>query len=204
MTPTHCPKCQEELGRIEQLDGKCLSCGERFEKSTSIRTIEPEENSFNSARSVREPMNGRQKASIALLIVFLLSIATPWGMIYSCYLGVQKGAGLCAGSGCVNESTKKIEYTGGVKIGYCDEHAKDPEKEYSSKQGKFPYAMSLLALFFVGFYIGVFKESYTGKVSPPTDPKKPPADPFRNLVKWTLIGVFAVNGAVWFCARYVA
>jgi hypothetical protein len=203
MTLTRCPHCNEELSRIEQLDGKCVSCGRDFEKAPSTSHGEPEDSPYHASASINEPLNLKQKESIGLLIAFLITLATPLGLIYSCYIGIQKGDSMCAAPGCTAEATKQIAYSGGITRGYCDEHAREAASSLSRKQRQFPYVLCVLGFLFLLHYMVSFGEAYTGKVTPPKKPDAKPSDPFRYFLWLTIAGVVGVNGLYWVLARYV-
>jgi len=203
MNLSRCPKCNEELGRIEQLDGRCSNCGAEFPKGDSVTHGELEDSPYHPSASDREPLTTRQKACIGLLLAFLLTLLTPWGLIWSCWIGLQKGDTLCADAGCTREATKKVEYGLGVSRGYCEQHGRKPDESISTKQLKMPYILCILGLLFIGHFVMAFKEGYTGKTDPPTDPTKKPHDPYRYFYRLTIISIVGVNGIFWFLARYL-
>lgn len=200
MTLTKCPNCNEELSRIEQLDGRCVNCGKDFEKACSVTHGEPEESPYQPTKTGEDPLSFKQKESVALLLLFLLSLPL---LIYSCYVGLQKGDSMCASPGCTEDATKHVDYSGGIKRGYCDAHVGEAPSTFSSKQGKMPYVLCLLAVLFLIHYFMAFKDSYTGKIEPPTDPTKKPRNPFRYFVWLTVAGVIGVNAVFWFASNYI-
>ncbi|MCE9533675.1 MAG: hypothetical protein K8T89_21495 [Planctomycetes bacterium] len=202
-TITHCPKCKEELGRIEALDGRCLSCGATFDRAASASHGEPEDSPYHPSPTNREPLTSNQKWSIVMLIAFLATLVTPFGLIYSCYIGVQKGGSLCAHMGCTDDATKKIEYGRGIKRGYCDAHAKSAAESVTKKEMQFPIFLCIGAFLFLGFYLSAFNDAYMGKVKQPADPEKKPKDPFRQFTTLTIASIVGVNGLFWLAARYL-
>lgn len=200
MTLTHCPNCKEELSRIEQLDGRCVSCGKDFEKASSVTHGEPDESPYHPTATGEDPLTLRQKESVGLLILFLLT--SPL-LIYSCYVGLQKGDTMCAAAGCSEDATKHVDYSGGIKRGYCSSHEKEAPSTFSGKQGKMPYVLCILAVLFIIHYFMAFKESYTGRTDPPKDPARKPRNPFRYFLWLTIAGVIGVNAVFWFASRYM-
>jgi hypothetical protein len=203
MTLSRCPQCNEELSRIEQLDGKCINCGKDFDKAFSAAHGEPEDSPYHASASIKEPLNLRQKESVALLIAFLVTLATPFGLPYSCFIGVMKGDTICAAPGCTAEAAKRVEFSGGVSRGYCDEHVHDAATSLANKQLAFPYALCVIGLLFVIFFFYSFGEAYTGKSRSAKRPGDKPSDPFRFFLWLTLIGIFGVNAAFWALTRYL-
>jgi hypothetical protein len=203
MTLTRCPHCNEELSRIEQLDGKCVNCGKDFEKAPSTSHGEPEDSPYHASASINEPLNLRQKESIGLLIAFLITLVTPFGLIWSCYIGFQKGDSICAASGCRADATKQIADSGGTMRGYCDEHAKEAASSLSQRHWQFPYVLCALGFIFLTHYMMAFGEAYTGKVAPPKKLDEKPRNPFRYFLRLTIVGIVGVNGLFWLLARYV-
>jgi hypothetical protein len=201
MISTLCPKCREELSRIEMLEGRCVNCGNEFPQAASASHGEIEDSPYKPSDSIREPLTRRQRTAILLLGAFLITLLTPAGLLYSCYVAWEKGDSICAAMGCTHDAVNQVEFSGGVKRGYCDEHAKNHAASISSKQLMVPFAMIGLALIFLVHFGVAFHHAYTNKAKLSANGKL--RDPFRYFVALALTGILLVNGFYWFMSHYV-
>jgi hypothetical protein len=102
--------------------------------------------------------------------------------------------------GCTHDAVNQVEYAGGVKRGYCDEHAKNHPATVSSKQLMVPYAMIALAVIFLVHFGVAFHHAFTNKAKMSANGK--PRDPFRYFAVLSVMGILAVNGLYWFMSRF--
>ena len=194
-----CPHCNEELTRLECLEGRCVNCGKEIPRAASASHGEPEESPYHPSASIREPLSRRQWAAIGMLVLFIASVILPFGLIRSCWIAIEKGDSICAHPGCVADATVHIEYTGGVKRGYCDEHARNAKTTLSKKELQFPIALCVLALVFAMHYGFAFKEAFRDNASSTVKQR----NPFKYFALLTLTSVVGLNGLYWLVSRYL-
>lgn len=218
MPPNRCPHCNMVLTSSELAAGKCGCCDKSFVAKSSSST--PSYGGSPNRSSTPQGLNSTNKPSsnskvnsvtsfvaTTLFLLFLTSTAIPYfGLIHSCWIGIGKNQGsVCCKSGCALAAVEHEKYSKGIIKGYCKDHA--PLKTssigfktitVSSNERKFPYALVILAIMFVGFYGSM----YWKVVNPsPLQAKKPLSLSMFALL--SLGGIFGVNLFFWFASRYM-
>jgi len=200
MESVRCPNCREELSRIELLQGRCVSCNAEFTPAASTSHGEPEESPYKPSDSIREPLTRRQVIASTLFVAFLVTLLTPAGLVYSCYVAWYKGDSICAYPGCAHDAVQ-VAYVGGVQRGYCDDHARQHAASVPATAVFLPYVLGVLALFYCTFLVIAFVGA-CGSTIPAQTTSERRRDPFRSFVILSLIGIVGMNCLFWALSRY--
>ena len=187
MTPLSCPHCSAHLKQEEAAEGWCETCGKKLPLALAVA----------AGRALRHPGPGRRKKVTAAVLFVLCvgSFLSPWGWVYTTWLGLTKGYLYCNHPGCTRRATTQAHYVGPTfarDVGFCDTHA-DSAPESFTQRGSYSLneiAGALLYFGLIGYlwlYWSQLRDFYHGG-----------GGALSMMIVLTLTGMLVVNGAFFF------
>jgi hypothetical protein len=184
MTPLICPHCGAHPKQEEAADGWCETCGKKLPVALTVAA--------GRAQRHPEPGRGKKLAAAGLFVLCVGSFLSPWGWIFTTWVGITKGDSYCYHPGCMRRATTQAHYEGfGVAprdVGFCDTHADSAPKSFTQRGShslkEIVGVLFYLALIvYLGLYWSEFRRFYRGQERA-----------LAGMIVLTLTGVLVANG----------